>query len=109
MAGFLGTGKTTFARELERSTGGVRISIDEWTIGLSGDDFTLDSELFSRTWNLLTGLWPRIARAGADVISDFGFWRRELRDGQHVGSTRGWRWGHPWWVHVRCSLLRKRV
>ncbi|HEX8771773.1 MAG TPA: AAA family ATPase, partial [Acidimicrobiales bacterium] len=40
----------------------------------------LDAELFDRTLTLLSELWPRIIRAGADVILDFGFWSRASRD-----------------------------
>ena len=79
--GYLGSGKTTFARELERRTGGLLISIDEWTIALSDDPVHLDRELFDRLWLLLANLWPRIALSGTnDVILDFGFWSRALRD-----------------------------
>jgi predicted kinase/predicted N-acetyltransferase YhbS len=78
--GYLGSGKTTLARQLEYRTGGVRLSIDEWTIGLSGDDVNLDPDIFSRTWGLLGELWPRVIRSGVDVILDFGFWARAGRD-----------------------------
>lgn len=78
--GYLGAGKTTFALKLEAETAGVRLSIDEWTIGLSGERSHLDPGLFDRTSWLLNELWPRIAVAGADVILDFGFWTRASRD-----------------------------
>jgi predicted kinase len=107
VAGFLGTGKTTFSRELERATGAVRISIDDWTIGLSGDDFALDPELFSRTRSLLTDLWPRIARAGADVILDLGFWRREDRDAARVRATEAGAEFRLFWL--RCSAETSRA
>jgi predicted kinase len=78
--GYLAAGKTTFAHELEAQTGGVVISLDEWTIRLSGDDVRLDPDLFDRVCSLLNELWPRIACAGVDVILDFGFWSRASRD-----------------------------
>lgn len=78
--GYLGVGKTAFARRLEAETGGVLLSIDEWTIRLSGGHKHLDAALFENTWALLSELWPRIVRTGADVILDFGFWSRESRD-----------------------------
>jgi predicted kinase len=107
VAGFLGTGRTTFSRELERATGGVRISIDEWTIGLSGDDFALDPEIFSRTRNLLDELWPRIAKAGADVILDFGFWRREDRNDTRARAIEAGAEFRLYWL--QCSEESSRI
>jgi predicted kinase len=85
--GYLGVGKTTFARRLEAETGGVLLSIDSWTIGLSGDDKHLDAALFERAWALLSEPWPRIVRTGADVILDFGFWSRQSRDDVRVRAA----------------------
>jgi predicted kinase len=109
VAGFLGTGKTTFSRELERATGGVRISIDEWTIGLRGDDSALDPVLFSRTRNLLIDLWPSIARAGADVILDFGFWRREDRDAARARATEVGAQFRLYWLQCSEETSRTRA
>lgn len=35
--GFIGSGKTTFARKLERETGAVRFTKDEWMVRLFGN------------------------------------------------------------------------
>ncbi len=79
--GFVACGKTTFAKKLEAETGGVRLSLDDWTIGLTGDAVHLDRAVLDRVWNLLADLWPRIAASGTrDVILDFGFWSRARRD-----------------------------
>ena len=32
ISGFIGAGKTTFARKLEKETGAIRITKDEWVI-----------------------------------------------------------------------------
>jgi predicted kinase len=32
ICGFIGAGKTTFAKKLEKKTGAVRITKDEWSI-----------------------------------------------------------------------------
>jgi tRNA uridine 5-carbamoylmethylation protein Kti12 len=37
--GFLGAGKTTFARQLERELRAIRFSQDEWMANLNGDLF----------------------------------------------------------------------
>lgn len=80
MFGYLGNGKTTFARKLEEQTGGVRLSIDDLMIGICGDDFSSVPEIFERSWAILEELWPRIIRSGVDVILDMGFWSRAGRD-----------------------------
>jgi predicted kinase len=85
--GYLAAGKTTFARQLEAQTGGVLISLDEWTVRLSGDDVHLDAVQFDRVYSLLSELWPQIVRAGVDVILDFGFWSRTSRDDLRVRAT----------------------
>ena len=74
--GYLGTGKTWLARRLEKETGGIRFSADEWYMRLFvGDEPTyhLDNELSARVMRLLEELWPAIAERGIDVILDFGF------------------------------------
>ena len=38
ICGFIGAGKTTFAKKLEEKTGAVRITKDEWLIKLFGHD-----------------------------------------------------------------------
>src|SRR5215211_6653017 len=42
LCGFIGAGKTTFARKLEERTGAVRITKDEWLISLIGNDPTIN-------------------------------------------------------------------
>ena len=39
MVGLPGSGKTTRAKELERETGAIRFTPDEWHLFLFGDDF----------------------------------------------------------------------
>ena len=38
ICGFIGSGKTTFAKKLEKETGAIRITKDEWLISLFGHD-----------------------------------------------------------------------
>jgi predicted kinase len=84
--GYLCSGKTTVARGLETTTGGVRISLDEWMIGLTGDDVQFDDELYDRLFNLVTGFWPRLAAQGLDVVLDFGFGLGGRRDATRAAA-----------------------
>lgn len=47
--GFIACGKTTFATKLEVETGGLRLSLDDWTIGLTGMNFGLSRGQFAGT------------------------------------------------------------
>lgn len=96
--GYLCSGKTTFARELEARTGGVRISLDEWMIELTGDNVHLDDDLFERLFGVITAFWPQLAARGLDVILDFGFWSRRSRDATRAAAE-------PLGVPVRLYLV----
>ena len=82
ICGFLGAGKTTFARALAEGRSAVRFSVDELYLQLFTDRPTreLDARAFDRLLLMLGDVWPQIAKAGVDVVLDFGFWRRALRD-----------------------------
>ena len=82
ICGFIGAGKTTFAKKLEEQTGAVRITKDEWSIRLIGNDPTIDGY---ETWDhKIIGLSRDVAfylaEKGIDVIIDEGFWAKEQRD-----------------------------
>lgn len=81
MHGFIGSGKTTRAKELERDLGALRITPDEWMAELFGDDPPADKfrhyqDVLCRR---LEPIWTAHARGGANVILDFGFWSAESR------------------------------
>jgi predicted kinase len=83
--GYLGAGKTTFARQLERELPAIRFSQDEWMARLHGnardypraDKFPIFAQ---RIYELIGGLWTRCLELGVDVILDLNFWSREERD-----------------------------
>jgi predicted kinase len=81
ICGFLGSGKTTFAKALAKA-GAVRFSVDELYLRLfaDGPTYELDARAMERLLNTLHDLWPQVAQAGSDVVLDFGFWNRSLRD-----------------------------
>ncbi len=86
--GYLCTGKTQFAKELEKRTGAIRLALDEWVIAASGENEHLDDQIYERVLGLVTDLWPRIAERGVDVVLDFGFWRRAERDEARAQAAR---------------------
>jgi predicted kinase len=81
ICGFIGSGKTTFAKKLEQQTGAVRITKDEWLIRLIGNDPTIDG--FAEYDHKICGLSRELAfylvEKGVDVIIDEGFWARDER------------------------------
>ncbi|WP_104991152.1 AAA family ATPase [Deinococcus sp. NW-56] len=80
--GFIGSGKTTFARRLEQELPGMRFTSDEWMVALYGQDPPAD--LFpvyhSRVLELMETQWVRALELGVPVILDHGFWTRASRD-----------------------------
>ncbi len=82
ICGFIGAGKTTFAKKLEEKTGAVRIVKDEWSIRLIGNDPTIDgyAEWDRKIIDLSRDVAFNLAEKGIDVIMDEGFWEKETRD-----------------------------
>ncbi len=80
--GYLGAGKTSFARRLEHDLPAIRFSHDEWVTRLYGDDPPADEfqELCRRVSEQIDSLWPRCLELGLDVVLDLGFWSRRQRD-----------------------------
>jgi predicted kinase len=82
MIGFIGAGKTTFARRLERETGAIRFTKDEWMVRLFGNTPPKDKfeDYDRRMTSLARDMALNCLQAGASVIIDEGFWAREHRD-----------------------------
>ena len=102
VCGYLGAGKTTFARELAESTGALVISEDRWYLGLFADGKPtahLDDVLLARLVAVLDELWPNLLRHGVDVVLDFGFWSRARR-------ARSRRLAHDAGAETRMYLVR---
>ncbi len=79
--GFIGSGKTTFARKLEKETGAIRFTKDEWMVRIFGNTPPKDKfeEYDNRMASLATDMALKCLEAGADVIIDEGFWVKEHR------------------------------
>jgi len=94
IVGFIGSGKTTFARKLEKETGAVRFTKDEWMVRVFGNTPPKDKfeEYDNRMASLATDMALTCLKAGMDVIIDEGFWVKEHRDAirekvKNVGAT----------------------
>jgi predicted kinase len=82
VVGFIGSGKTTFARKLEKETGAVRFTKDEWMVRLFGNTPPKDTfeEYDHKMASLATDMALKCLKAGITVIIDEGFWVKEQRD-----------------------------
>lgn len=106
--GFIGSGKTTFAGQLERDRGAVRFSPDEWMVTLHG---TNPPEALFRQQEVRINelLWQqalRVWRAGVDVILEGGFWTRASRDDARRRAADA---GAAYRFYaLRCSLAEAR-
>jgi predicted kinase len=82
MVGLPCSGKTTLAKQLAQERSALRLTADEWQIGLFGQDVQ-DPEHDTRHNFIEAMLWNIASQAlelGTNVILDFGFWAREERE-----------------------------
>ena len=95
MVGLPGSGKTTRAKELERETGAIRFTPDEWHLFLFGDDFhdpqehELHNQRHDKVEALMWQVGKRLLAQGVSVILDFGFWAKEQREEKFLGPGPG--------------------
>jgi predicted kinase len=76
--GLPGSGKTTMAKEVEKTTGAVRLNIDEWVAALGADFF--DDEFRHRLHVRLYEHGITFLKLGQSIILEDGLWRRDERD-----------------------------
>jgi predicted kinase len=77
--GLPGVGKTTFARELERASGALRLTPDEWMVPLFGLRWVDSDGKRDVLEGRLVWVGHQVLRAGVSVILDFGFWSPDER------------------------------
>jgi len=82
--GLPGVGKTTLARELERTRGALRLTPDEWLLPLLGVRWTYFGDKRDVLEGRLIWVAHQVLRAGGSVVLDFGFWSREERYAMHA-------------------------
>ncbi|OGM15494.1 hypothetical protein A2V56_03755 [Candidatus Woesebacteria bacterium RBG_19FT_COMBO_42_9] len=82
IVGFIGSGKTTFARKLEKETRAIRFTKDEWMVRVFGNTPPKDrfNEYDNKMTTLATDMALECLKAGISVIIDEGFWVKEHRD-----------------------------
>jgi predicted kinase len=79
MCGPAGSGKTAVARQLEQQ-GMTRLSFDQeaWSRGIT--TMPLPEDVHRDIEHALRGRLTDLVRAGSDVVLDFSFWSRRMRD-----------------------------
>ncbi|WP_235654138.1 AAA family ATPase [Mycolicibacterium houstonense] len=79
MCGPAGSGKSTIARQYERQ-GMVRLSFDEeaWSRGIT--EMPLPEHVCREIEHALRERLIGLVRLGSDVVLDFSFWSRQMRD-----------------------------
>ncbi|MEO8287198.1 MAG: AAA family ATPase [Chloroflexota bacterium] len=90
MVGLPCSGKTTLAKKLEHERSALRLTPDEWQIGLFGQDAN-ETEHDARHSFIEAMLWNIAGRAlelGTDVILDYGFWAQEEREDYRLRAKR---------------------
>lgn len=80
--GFLGSGKTTLAKQLENEHAALRFTHDEWMVRLYGSNPPPDvfPDYARRVFSQMEEVWARCLTLKINVILDFGFWSRVERD-----------------------------
>ncbi len=82
ICGFIGSGKTTYSKNLAESESAFRFSIDGWMIPLYGEH--MEREVFDARLNILQNLFKdasvKLIALDVSVIFDFGFWSKSDRE-----------------------------
>jgi predicted kinase len=90
MVGLPCSGKTTLAKTLEQERSALRLTPDEWQIGLFGQD-AHEPQHDARHSFIEAMLWKVASRAlelGTNVILDYGFWAHEEREDYRLRAKR---------------------
>ena len=81
MHGFIGAGKTTFAKRLEKETGAKRFTPDEIIVKRYGKNLS-EEEIGNANLTVKEEIWKEVETAiqqERDVILDYGLWKKQQR------------------------------
>jgi hypothetical protein len=80
--GFIGAGKSTFSKKLEKEITAIRFNNDEWMISLYGANPPKEyyQDYYNRIDQLIWELTAKLLKNNQDVILDIGFWKRSSRN-----------------------------
>ncbi len=109
--GFLGAGKSTFARRLARQNRAVVLNPDQWCMRL------FPAETYEKNWDVCFAetvgiLWRHAAKhiaAGRSVVFDMGFWSKASRtEARRKAEEMGAGFRH-YYVYAPDEVLRQRL
>lgn len=82
ICGKVGTGKSTYSINLAKDRKALLLSLDEWIIELYEHPATREifDDYVSRCSELMVRMAERLVRLDVEVVLDFGFWKRAVRD-----------------------------
>ena len=109
--GFVGAGKTTFARQLESDISAIRFTHDEWMVKLYGHNPPEHkfAEYYARISSLIWDLTIKLLNLGHSVILDFGFWSRADRDEARFKASQAKAKVKLYFVSCSEKVMRDRV
>ena len=87
IVGFMGFGKTTLAKKLEKNLSAVRLTHDEIMVeryGQNPDDFQTKYKLVD---DFIRKEAEKYIQQGRDVIMDYGFWSHAKREEYYTWAT----------------------
>lgn len=111
ICGFIGAGKTTFAKQLAEKIGAVRITKDEWSIRLIGNDPTIDgyADWDHKICGLSRDVAFQLTEKGIDVIIDEGLWEREQREVMRMRAAAIGAKAVLYYVEAPIETMRERA
>jgi len=111
ICGYIGAGKTTFAKKLEMKTGAIRITKDEWLIKLFGHDPRIEGfeEYDEKICELSNNIAFKFVKHRIDVVIDDGFWVKKQREEMKKRIEKAGAKAVLYYVKCSIKVMKKRV